>query len=69
MGPLLYLLCDFHDQNFQFLELWIIWNRCVNLACFGDICIRIKTHDSESRGQEEAGLCDERVSYLCIPPP
>ena len=24
----------------------------------------IKTHDSESQGQEEADLCDERVSYL-----
>ena len=24
----------------------------------------IKTHDSESRGQEEAGLCDKRVCYL-----
>ena len=24
----------------------------------------IKTHGSESRGQEEAGLRDERVSYL-----
>ena len=26
----------------------------------------IKTHDSESRGQEEAGLCAERVSYLQV---
>ena len=28
----------------------------------------IKTHDSESRGQEEAGLRDERVSYLQVAP-
>ena len=28
------------------------------------IYIYIKTHGSESRGQEEAGLRDERVSYL-----
>ena len=26
----------------------------------------IKTHDSESRGQEEAGLRDEPVSYLQV---
>ena len=26
----------------------------------------IKTHDSESRGQEEAGVRDERVSYLHV---
>ena len=29
----------------------------------------IKTHGSESRGQEEAGLRDERVSYLQVAPP
>ena len=28
----------------------------------------IKTHGSESRGQEEAGLCDEPVSYLQVAP-
>ena len=28
----------------------------------------IKTHGSESRGQEEAGLRDERVSYLQVTP-
>ena len=26
----------------------------------------MKTHDSESQGQEEAGLCNERVSYLYV---
>ena len=26
----------------------------------------IKTHGSESRGQEEAGLCNEQVSYLQV---
>ena len=30
--------------------------------------IVIKTHGSESRGQEEAGLRDERVSYLQVAP-
>ena len=30
--------------------------------------VRIKTHGSESRGQEEAGLRDERVSYLQVAP-
>ena len=29
---------------------------------------QIKTHGSESRGQEEAGLRDERVSYLQVAP-
>ena len=28
----------------------------------------IKTHDSESQGQEEAGLRDERLCYLQIAP-
>ena len=28
----------------------------------------IKTHGSESRGQEEAGLRDEGVSYLQVAP-
>ena len=28
--------------------------------------IDIKTHGSESRSQEEAGLCDEAVSYLQV---
>ena len=28
----------------------------------------IKPHSSESRGQEEAGLCDEPVSYLQVAP-
>ena len=31
--------------------------------------MHIKTHGSESRGQEEAGLRDERVSYLQVAPP
>ena len=31
-------------------------------------CNIIKTHGSESRGQEEAGLRDERVSYLQVAP-
>ena len=28
----------------------------------------IKTHDSESRGQEEAAVRDEQVSYLHVAP-
>ena len=32
------------------------------------IYIYIKTHGSESRGQEEAGLRDEPVSYLQVAP-
>ena len=38
-------------------------NYCGNI----DIMI-IKTHGSESRGQEEAGLRDEPVSYLQVTP-
>ena len=30
--------------------------------------MNIKTHSSESRGQEEAGLHDEPVSYLQVAP-
>ena len=32
------------------------------------IMVSIKTHGSESRGQEEAGLRDEPVSYLQVAP-
>ena len=32
------------------------------------IVYKIKTHGSESRGQEEAGLCDEPMSYLQVAP-
>ena len=37
-------------------------------ACAGCAHNNIKTHGSESRGQEEAGLRDERVSYLQVAP-
>ena len=30
------------------------------------VAAKIKTHGSESRGQEEAGLRDEPVSYLQV---
>ena len=42
---------------------------CCHLATF--ICNNItyiKTHGSESRGQEEAGQRDEPVSYLQVAP-
>ena len=32
------------------------------------VSMTIKTHGSESRGQEEAGLSDEPVSYLQVAP-
>ena len=31
-------------------------------------CLLIKTHGSESQGQEEAGLRNEPVSYLQVAP-
>ena len=34
----------------------------------GNLVGNIKTHGSESRGQEEAGLRDEPVSYLQVAP-
>ena len=38
--------------------------------CNTYICriVKIKTHGSESRGQEEASLRDEPVSYLQVAP-
>ena len=33
---------------------------------FNHLCAMIKTHGSESRGQEEAAIRDERVSYLHV---
>ena len=51
----------------QFLSLWLLLN-----AAFQHLSKlalkRIKTHGSESRGQEEAGLRDEPVSYLQVAP-
>ena len=32
------------------------------------VCVIIKTHGSELRGQEEAGLHDKRLSYLHVAP-
>ena len=40
---------------------WYVW--------YSHMVIYIKTHDSESRGQEEAGRKrDEQVSYLHVAP-
>ena len=38
-------------------------NKCILLLYI------IKTHGSESRGQEEAAVRDERMSYLHVAPP
>ena len=40
----------------------------INLDYEAFYCMVIKTHGSELRGQEEAGLRDERVSYLQVAP-
>ena len=44
-------------QLILFLQNWIIKILCI-----------IKTHGSESQGQEEVGLRDEPVSYLQVAP-
>ena len=47
---------------------------CPYLQCYITVVIcpylqeLIKTHDSESQGQEEAAVRDERVSYLQVAP-
>ena len=44
---------------------------CVYLSISLEVCCvnsTIKTHGSESRGQEEAGLRNEQVSYLQVAP-
>ena len=54
------------------LKYWVTFHVSINsLQLYGRIYISkyIKTHGSESRGQEEAGLRDERVSYLQVAPP
>ena len=40
----------------------------VSLCILNDSNRLIKTHSSESQGQEEAGLRDEGVSYLQVAP-
>ena len=52
-----------NQENLQFVICTI--NKFRSLK---NLYIYIKTHDSESRGQEEAGLHDERVSYLQVAP-
>ena len=39
---------------------------CNNCCVYVCTYIYIKTHGSESRGQEEAAVRDERVSYLHV---
>ena len=41
---------------------WIRNGQCLIIILSSDI----KTHGSESRGQEEAAVRDERVSYLHV---
>ena len=45
-----------------FIKSCIFYTKRQCFKCF------IKTHGSESRGQEEAGLRDEPVSYLQVAP-
>ena len=48
---------------------WILCQAVEDAAdCEKQFILGIKTHGSESRGQEEAGLRDEPVSYLQVAP-
>ena len=49
----------YHHHNKQMVVILL-------LVCDHDCYKGIKTHGSESWGQEEAGLRDERVSYLQV---
>ena len=44
------------------------YNTALTCASCNILELFIKTHGSELRGQEEAGLRDERVSYLQVAP-
>ena len=44
------------------------WSPIYNVWPLFTSCCLIKTHNSESRGQEEAAVRDERVSYLQVAP-
>ena len=48
----------------QDINLYLEWKTGLSSL----IAVHIKTHGSESRGQEEAGLRDEPVSYLQVAP-
>ena len=54
VGPKVSIIHRFHCTT-------IIWKRQLLLGN-----LYIKTHGSESRGQEEAAVRDERVSYLHV---
>ena len=56
---------------FTLVFTYIISNLAVNYSYnykYLQVETPIKTHGSESRGQEEAGLRNERVSYLQVAP-
>ena len=52
--------CGTSGETFKFFD--------VSLSPQQPLLLQIKTHGSESRGQEEAGLRDEPVSYLQVAP-
>ena len=45
-----------------------LWSHMATQGLGGTCVADIKTHGSELRGQEEAGLRDEPVSYLQVAP-
>ena len=56
------------SDNITYLTCPIENNHTNNASALTEVPNHIKTHGSESRGQEEAGLRDERVSYLQVAP-
>ena len=58
----------FNRLKIVLLYSWLTLTSRFLTSVFVNFEPRIKTHSSESRGQEEAGLRDEPVSYLQVAP-
>ena len=61
----MYVLSTVNEYiDYTLVEIYQHFESQIKNFCVYDI----KTHGSESRGQEEAGLRDEPVSYLQVAP-
>ena len=54
-----------HVRVYVCMHVWVYVHACVGVI---SAWLYIKIHSSEPRGQEEAGLRDEPVSYLQVAP-
>ena len=55
------------DDFTIYRDLALLTTQVAHDSSFEKVCtVHIKTHDGDSRGQEEANLCDKPVNYLHV---